>query len=72
MTLQFTWNKSSGKPIGSSFIGTSPEFEVAIYTVCFLMHQEKVLVKIKVYDVELTCYRLGKGIGTAFPVSKSD
>lgn len=72
ITLQFTWKKTCGKPIGSSFIGTSPEFEMAMYTVMFLMDLDSVLVKIKKYDVELVCHKHGKGIGTAFPVSKSD
>lgn len=72
MTLQFIWNRSSAKPIGSSFIGTSPELEMALYTIMFLMNEEDVLVKIKVYDVELVCHKHGQGIGTAFPMSKSD
>jgi len=72
ITLQFTWSKGSGKPIGSSFIGTSPEFELALYTTMFLMNREQALVHIKYYDVELKCHRHGRGIGSAFPMSKSD
>jgi len=72
MTLQFTWSKGSGKPIGSSFIGTSPEFELALYTMMFLMNREQCLVRIKNYDVELVCYRHGDGIGSAFPKSMCD
>jgi len=72
ITLQFTWNKGSGKPIGSSFIGTSPEFELAVYTTMFLMHKELARVYIKFYDVELVCHRHGNDIGSAFPKSKSD
>jgi len=72
ITLQFTWSKGCGKPIGSSFIGTSPEFELALYTTMFLMRREKARVRIKDYDVELVCYRHGHGIGSAFPMSKSD
>lgn len=72
MTLQFTWTKGGGgKPIGSSFIGTSPEFEIAIFTTMLLMGQEKARVNIKKYDVELVCHGHGRGIGTAYPVSKS-
>jgi len=72
ITLQFTWSKGSGKPIGSSFIGTSPEFELALYTTMFLMDRQQVLVHIKHYDVELVCHQHGHGIGSAFPKSKSD
>ena len=72
MTLQFTWNKGSGKPIGSSFIGTSPEFELALYTTMFLMNQQRAFVHIKFYDVELMCHQHGDGIGSAFPKSHSD
>lgn len=72
ITLQFTWNKGSGKPIGSSFIGTSPEFELAIYTTMFLMNREQARVRIKSYDIEVVCHRHGQGVGSAFPKSKSD
>jgi len=71
MTLQFAWSKGGGKPIGSSFIGTSPEFEVAVFTTMLLMQQVKARVHIKKYDVELVCHPHGRGIGTAYPVSKS-
>jgi len=72
ITLQFTWSRGSGKPLGSSFIGTSPEFELAVYTTMYLMNRERALVHIKCYDVELVCHRHGDGIGSAFPKSKSD
>lgn len=35
LTLQFTWNGYE-KFVGTSFIGVSPEFELALYTMCFL------------------------------------
>lgn len=58
------------KPVGSSFIGVSPEFEVAIFTIIFLMSTEKmtsVVVKVNEYVLELTVYRHGAAIGTSFP-----
>jgi len=72
ITLQFTWNRGSGKPLGSSFVGTSPEFELAVYTTLFLMNIQRAPVRIKHYDVELVCHRHGDGIGSAYPMSKSD
>ncbi|KAI8501810.1 hypothetical protein Bbelb_202220 [Branchiostoma belcheri] len=35
ITIDFSWN-GKRKSFGSFFLGTSPEFELAIYTVCFL------------------------------------
>ncbi|XP_066285471.1 uridylate-specific endoribonuclease B-like [Branchiostoma lanceolatum] len=40
ITIDFTWNKNN-KTHGSFFLGTSPEFELAIYTVCFLARPAK-------------------------------
>ena len=52
-------------------IGTSPEFEIALYTICFLVGEEKSIVKCGPYRMELTCYKFtsqGKNyIGTSFP-----
>ncbi|KAI9292641.1 hypothetical protein K502DRAFT_319489 [Neoconidiobolus thromboides FSU 785] len=41
LQTKFTW-KNCSKPISSGFIGTSPEFEMALYTLCFLTEQEKI------------------------------
>ena len=35
ISLTFTWNGTQ-KPYGSFFLGTSPELEMALYTVCFM------------------------------------
>ncbi|XP_072296776.1 uridylate-specific endoribonuclease C, partial [Eucyclogobius newberryi] len=69
LSLQFGW-RGLVKPIGSSFIGVSPEFEVALFTVVFLMSDEKmtsVVAKIDEYVLELVVYRYGGSIGTSYP-----
>ncbi|MEQ2284047.1 hypothetical protein AMECASPLE_017593 [Ameca splendens] len=69
LNLQFSW-KGLVKPFGSSFIGISPEFEVAVFTIIFLMSSEKmtsVMVKVDEYMLELVVYRHGSFIGTSYP-----
>ncbi|KFO98138.1 Poly(U)-specific endoribonuclease-A, partial [Calypte anna] len=70
LSIQFSW-KGLVKPIGSTFIGVSPEFEFAIYTVIFLLAEEKVTrerVKIEEYELQMVVFRHGHHIGTAYPV----
>ena len=50
----------------------SPEFEIALFTLCFLMGQENNPVKFStgpdVFDLNIRCYSLCRDkIGTAFP-----
>ncbi|XP_039871656.1 poly(U)-specific endoribonuclease-C [Simochromis diagramma] len=69
LNLQFSW-KGLVKPIGGSFIGVSPEFEVALFTIIFLMSTEKmtsVVVKVDEYMLELVVCRHGQSIGTSYP-----
>ncbi|KAL4659314.1 poly(U)-specific endoribonuclease-C-like isoform X1 [Arapaima gigas] len=69
LNLQFSW-KNLVKPVGSAFIGVSPEFEVAAFTIVFLMSKEKVttaVVNLDEYQVELVVYRHGRSIGTGYP-----
>ncbi|XP_034744008.1 poly(U)-specific endoribonuclease-C-like [Etheostoma cragini] len=69
LNLQFSW-KGLVKPIGGSFIGVSPEFEVALFTIIFLMSTEKktsVVVKVDEYVLELVVYRHRGSIGTSYP-----
>lgn len=35
LSVQFSW-EGQDKPVTTLFIGTSPEFELALYTLCFL------------------------------------
>lgn len=69
LNLQFSWH-SLVKPVGSAFIGTSPEFEMAIFTVVFLMNTDRsttVLVNIDQCQMELVVIRQGRSLGTAYP-----
>eukprot|EP00618_Florenciella_parvula_P019046 CAMPEP_0119473686 /NCGR_PEP_ID=MMETSP1344-20130328/5242_1 /TAXON_ID=236787 /ORGANISM="Florenciella parvula, Strain CCMP2471" /LENGTH=228 /DNA_ID=CAMNT_0007506849 /DNA_START=155 /DNA_END=842 /DNA_ORIENTATION=- len=72
ITVQFEW-LGDLKPESSSFIGSSPAFEFALYSLCFLGGEEKQVVQIGPYTVEVTCYNMrhrGKTyIGTAFPAA---
>lgn len=69
LNLQFTWH-GVVKPVGSAFIGTSPEFEMAIFTIVFLMNTERsttVLINIDQCQMELVVIRHGRSLGTAYP-----
>ncbi|XP_060759292.1 poly(U)-specific endoribonuclease-C-like [Neoarius graeffei] len=69
VNLQFSW-KGLVKPVGSSFIGVSPEFEVALFTIIFLQSNEHVtnaIVKVDEYLLEIVVYRYGRAIGTSYP-----
>ncbi|PHT58234.1 hypothetical protein CQW23_00597 [Capsicum baccatum] len=69
LTIQFEWNGVL-KSVSSSLIGVSPEFEVAIYTLCYFVGGEENHVEIGPYPVNIKCYRLGDNIGSAFPVAE--
>ncbi|KAM3609422.1 uncharacterized protein V6R79_014623 [Siganus canaliculatus] len=69
LNLQFSWH-GLVKPVGSAFIGTSPEFEMAVFTILFLMNTErstKVVVNIDQCQMELVVIRQGRSLGTAYP-----
>lgn len=69
LNLQFSWH-GLVKPVGSTFIGTSPEFEMAVFTIVFLMNTERsttVLVNIDQCQMELVVIRHGRSLGTAYP-----
>ncbi|XP_077361890.1 uridylate-specific endoribonuclease B [Festucalex cinctus] len=69
LSLQFSW-KNGIKPKGSILVGVSPEFEFALYTLCFLgSPDERVKVRFSFYRVEIVCHRYNrKHIGTTYPV----
>jgi len=72
LTLQFAWNGVE-KFVGTSFIGVSPEFELALYTIVFLTTEEEdsdfsLDVGGEVFDLKVKCYRYndGKNIGSCY------
>jgi len=74
LTMQFTWHGIE-KSVGSSFIGVSPEFELAVYTMCFLVGEEKNQIHLAMggvendtFDLNIVCYRMARDkVGTSFP-----
>ena len=62
LTLQFAW-KGKPKMVSSMFIGTSPEFEFALYTLCFLNGDERTFVEIENYDVSVRAYAINSKYG---------
>mmetsp|Transcript_22199 Transcript_22199/g.37160 ORF Transcript_22199/g.37160 Transcript_22199/m.37160 type:complete len:409 (-) Transcript_22199:1567-2793(-) len=55
VTIQFEW-QGAMKNVSSSLIGTSPEFEVALYTLCFYSGQNEDDVRLGPYRAKITCY----------------
>lgn len=70
ISIQFMWEKEL-KPISTSLIGVSPEFEMALYTLCFMNGKEENIVQLGPYRCNIKCYPFGHGrtakIGSAFP-----
>ncbi|XP_062510215.1 uridylate-specific endoribonuclease B-like [Corticium candelabrum] len=68
LTIQFSWKRET-KPEGSTFIGTSPEFEMAIYTVLFLCGQSgDNVVTVDKHRCNIKVYHHGRNLGTAYPI----
>lgn len=67
----FTWYGAS-KSLGSFFLGTSPEFDMALYTICALMFPNAKCnftllgnsVSIQTWDI---AHKAGSQIGSAYP-----
>ncbi|KAK6947483.1 EndoU ribonuclease, C-terminal [Dillenia turbinata] len=70
LTIQFEWNGVL-KSVSSTLVGVSPEFEVALYTLCFYMGGEDNYVQLGSYPVNIKCYRFGDRIGSIFPIADS-
>lgn len=75
LTLQFFW-KGVEKIMGTSFIGTSPEFEMAVYITCFLVGNEENKVELDtgtdLFGLNIKCYTMGRDkIGSSYPEATS-
>ncbi|KAH7434248.1 hypothetical protein KP509_06G007400 [Ceratopteris richardii] len=70
LSVQFTWNGIL-KPVSSTFIGVSPEFELALYTLCFYEGSEDNFMELGPYSVNIKCYKLGRNrLGSCFPIAQ--
>ena len=75
LTIQFVW-KHVTKEMATLFVGVSPEFELALYTLCFVCGGDKNVIRLHtgtdVFDVEIVCHRMhGNRIGTVYPYVQS-
>ena len=70
ISLQFSW-RDQVKPVGSSFIGTSPEFEIALYTIIFHLGRNGAnQLEIDDYDVEIVVHKMRDDkLGSSYPVA---
>lgn len=71
IAMQFDWRGVASKPMCSCFVGSSPEFEVAAYTICLLIDKDgHSNCQIGEYEIELTVQSFGQGrqrkLGTAY------
>jgi len=72
LTLQFAW-RGVEKSVGTSFVGVSPEFELALYSMCFLLGEENNAVTLTTHGTDefvlnIKCYTYDRDkIGTAYP-----
>ena len=62
----------AGKNVGTSIIGSSPEFEVGLYTMCFLVGQENNRLHLHtgtdLFELNIKCFKMAHDkVGTSFP-----
>lgn len=59
------------KDVSTMWVGTSPEFELALYSLCFFAGQERNRITCGDYDVVIKCYRIhskyGDKVSSCFP-----
>ncbi|KAL5973745.1 hypothetical protein ACLOJK_030401 [Asimina triloba] len=70
LTIQFEWDGVL-KSVSTTLVGVSPEFEIALYTLCFYSGEEDNHIQLGPYPVNIKCYRLGRDkIGSVFPIAE--
>ncbi|KAK4262510.1 hypothetical protein QN277_028062 [Acacia crassicarpa] len=69
LTIQFEWHGVL-KSLSSTLVGVSPEFELALYTLCFYVGEEDNHIQLGPYSVNIKCYRFGDHIGSVFPIAE--
>lgn len=66
---KFLWRNRQEKPSCSMFLGTSPEFDIAAFTTCFLMERMGHCdYQLGEYEIELVVFPFASVIGTAYIV----
>lgn len=61
LTLRFEWN-GLGKPVSSTLVGTTPEFELALFSLCYFAAPDpKLPARLGDYKVKVVCYKNGQG-----------
>ncbi|CAH8489313.1 unnamed protein product [Schistosoma haematobium] len=68
ITVTYVNENKYKKPIGSVFVGSSPEFDIAVYTVAFALHPTSVFdVNVAGCKVRITCHELSPSeMGTCY------
>eukprot|EP00123_Amoebidium_parasiticum_P000845 comp11746_c0_seq1/m.6337 comp11746_c0_seq1/g.6337 ORF comp11746_c0_seq1/g.6337 comp11746_c0_seq1/m.6337 type:complete len:279 (-) comp11746_c0_seq1:605-1441(-) len=70
VTAQFDW-AGEGKSMSSILMGVSPEFELALYTLCFVLGQTDNHMELDGYDINVKCHRIGQDrIGSCYPIAE--
>ena len=57
LSFRFSWKDGASKSISTSLIGTSTEFEIALYTLCFYCGESnETAVQLGPYQAKIICY----------------
>ncbi|GAB0494440.1 hypothetical protein MMPV_005733 [Pyropia vietnamensis] len=67
VTVRFAWH-GAVKPASTIFVGTSPEFEMALYSLLYLCGggRERHVVVVGPHRVEIKVYMMGRVLGTCY------